>query len=685
MEQSGADYNKDWIPGDRDVSENFVDAEEYFGPEFKPPCTPEQALILRRNRNLFTSGEDNLVLRGVNLYGEKQWNLIADRFLPDRNLNSISQRYAKLCYMLYLKNGIKIDKDGNLEEPPKFESVDDFEEEKAGKLKKVEPPAILNVHRWSLEEDLTLLKAVPVMGSMWAELRARLIPHRDRGHLRKRYQVLERRIKATVNRINKYEKNLTKWIPKKAVPPVQQVLPAPVPAVGPFYQPVVGSGGVAGWQPGHYAYPPQHPSPAQTGQPYRAAPAHASTKASPQRSPLRMPAPHYPYPTQQSSPAQSGSTYEAAAILANAKTAPPGSPPRMPRASPPRPQTAYPAQEPRPAQEPQMSQGVPAQMPHPSYFYQPHPSYLYQPPRTYAEMHYTDGSQSRAAYEKLVESNQEWSQMSHIQRMMQNEETMVADTIVTQLAKSPAKSVTDSPASSTGETSGKGSLLAGVLERAEQNGSDGKKKTGRGKRALEDSSEKTIAATASVAGSIETPSKKRRSLPMSSTPSTYSAPSTPGGYIPRFSPGSTLNKTYNGSPYAYGYGYEYGDSITGFSQAAHSMDGTDLNRVFESTSEAVRRDLDKKIGTGAGMSLSKPIFGDGTTLMENDLEAISALNQLSHSPAKLFVKGGSESDSKRTSRKCRSESKGAKKSLFDVVVGNDTKKKKGKGSARKKK
>jgi hypothetical protein len=171
--QCGAAIDRDLIPGSRDVSTNFVDTKEYFGSEFKAPCTTQEEMLLRRNRNLFTAGEDNLVLRGVNLYGEKQWMLIADRYLPDRSINIISQRYGKLCYLLYKSHGVKIDKDGHLERPPKLESVDDLDEEKLGKIKKVPPPAILNVHRWSLEEDLTLLNAVPLMGSMWAELRAR--------------------------------------------------------------------------------------------------------------------------------------------------------------------------------------------------------------------------------------------------------------------------------------------------------------------------------------------------------------------------------------------------------------------------------------------------------------------------------------------------------------------------------
>ena len=64
-------------------------------------------------------------------------------------------------------------------------------------------PSEFNVHRWSSDEDITLLKAVPLTGHMWAEVASMLINHRDRGHLRKRYQVLERRVKATIRREKK--------------------------------------------------------------------------------------------------------------------------------------------------------------------------------------------------------------------------------------------------------------------------------------------------------------------------------------------------------------------------------------------------------------------------------------------------------------------------------------------------
>ena len=228
LKQAGANIDEAAIPGTRDLAQNYCDPKEYLGPSFSGPCTEEQQTFLRRNRNLFTSGEDNLVLRGVNLYGEKQWILIADRYLPDRSVNIISQRYSKLCLMLYKAHGIDIDPKGNLKPPPKLESVDDIDEEKVTELglQAVNPPAILNVHRWSLEEDLTLLKAVPLMGHMWAELGARLIPHRDRGHLRKRYQVLERRVKATVARSAKGEGMMMKSSTKSQPP--HRKTPAPV-------------------------------------------------------------------------------------------------------------------------------------------------------------------------------------------------------------------------------------------------------------------------------------------------------------------------------------------------------------------------------------------------------------------------------------------------------------------------
>lgn len=70
----------------------------------------------------------------------------------------------------------------------------------ATSITEVSAPAKFDVNRWSFEEDVALLKAVPIVGHNWADINKKWIKHRNRGHLRKRYQVLERRIKAAVKR-----------------------------------------------------------------------------------------------------------------------------------------------------------------------------------------------------------------------------------------------------------------------------------------------------------------------------------------------------------------------------------------------------------------------------------------------------------------------------------------------------
>jgi hypothetical protein len=85
--------------------------------------------------------------------------LLSDRFLPEyRSINSISQRYSKLCVQIYKAHGIGIDSEGRLEKPPRCEGIDDVDPIKLASLQPVSAPATLNVHRWSLDEDLTLLR-----------------------------------------------------------------------------------------------------------------------------------------------------------------------------------------------------------------------------------------------------------------------------------------------------------------------------------------------------------------------------------------------------------------------------------------------------------------------------------------------------------------------------------------------
>ncbi len=148
--------------------------------------------------------------------------MISDRYLPDRSVSSISQRYWRLCLLIYKGQGIAITAKGELEPPPKhLKGVEDFDEELiARSLKPVARPIQYGLYRWSMEEDIMLLKAVPLMGRMFAEIAKRLIPHRDRGALRKRYQVLERRVKGALKR----DKKSTNEIVRKKVAPLMEAV-----------------------------------------------------------------------------------------------------------------------------------------------------------------------------------------------------------------------------------------------------------------------------------------------------------------------------------------------------------------------------------------------------------------------------------------------------------------------------
>ena len=229
LRRAGAHYDKKMIPGRPGLIDHMTYPKELLGPKFTPPADSYQEEQMRRNRNQFTSGEDNLILRGVSLYGEKEWLMISDRFLPDRPVSAISQRYSRLCLLLYRAAGINIGPNGDLDPPPKHpKGAEDLDLEAISKIPPVEAPARFSVHRWSLDEDITILKAVPLMGYLWAEIGNRLIRHRDRGHLRKRYQVLERRVKAAVKRESKTTKGFIK--PKPAVPKAPARPPPPAAA-----------------------------------------------------------------------------------------------------------------------------------------------------------------------------------------------------------------------------------------------------------------------------------------------------------------------------------------------------------------------------------------------------------------------------------------------------------------------
>lgn len=319
----------------------------------------------------------------------------------------------------------------------------------------------------------------------------------------------------------------------------------------------------------------------------------------------------------------------------------------------------------------------------------PHPSFLYQPPRIYYPHYplyypayypteYTDES-SRAAFEKLVyEPSQDWSQMSPVQRMIDNDtdESMVASTIVTQLAKSPAKpSVRGNRAATSSsigqaekETTQSVSFLTGVLKRTKA-GKDGagalskKPPPANAKPPPLGSPSRVVQGTQTT---FESPNKRK--APYQSPLNhggTFPEPGTPIGMAAGFrsglSPASGLNtlSTFpdGSSPFS--------NHLSGYSRDGHSVDFHDAFSSAAGNFEGHQADSPDNSPDKASRRTS--LFGDGATLMENDLEAISALNSLSHSPAKfLATRSKTEAGADR-------DGGAQRKSLFAKVVGGSDK------------
>ena len=654
-------FDQSLVPGSRDVSQNFCDAREFFGPEFKPPSDEKQQSACRRNRNLFTAGEDNLVLRGVNLYGEKQWVLIADRFLPERSTNIISQRYSMLCVLLYKANGIVIDADGRLDKPPKLESIDDIDEMAVKKLKPVQAPAILNVHRWSLEEDLTLLKAVPITGHMWAELGARLIPHRYRGHLRKRYQVLERRVKSTVERSNK--RDFLKSLEQGAARAPK--VPDDTKSVAPQKQNVdarsVGHEGRSYLAPARSH--PGHP-PSGVGQSETTKTAVKARSSRPQSTPSTalvtaplpvppLPAPHvysphshpplysYPYPVY-------------------------GSPP------PPYPPYAYP-------------------------HHHPYSPYLPAVPPPYHDPYLAEEG-SRAAFEKLAREGEDttgasgWSQMSQQMQELMKTENMVASAMAVDLARSPSKTEADKQRKGGDKSEvAKESvgLLAGVLDQAKK--SDGSKASDSKAR-----DQKANDLKASPPSQNNNPVKKEAVSPTKVSPSEaaaaaaaeakeqettpardpskgriFSTDGTQIGLSPAFqqSPAQGVWPKIPGIPSpALGNlsvaSFPPTSQMVGFSPSLHPSPQAEMTPPAHSLDTVAMQHLGQ-----SGQSVTskrKVLFQDApisSTLSENDLDAISGLNLMASSP-------GLPSPADKGEKKGKASEVEERSSLFAKVVGD---------------
>ena len=566
-----------------------------------------------------------------NLYGEKQWMLIADRYLPDRSVNIISQRYSKLCLLLYKAHGINIDEQGNLDTPPRFESVEQLDEEAISKLKKVEPPAILNVHRWSIEEDLTLLKAVPLLGHMWAELSTRLVPHRDRGHLRKRYQVLERRVKATVTRAKRGGGGDVP-APKRTVPTTTTTTTRP-------------------------------PTVAKKKKDGKIVLELGSLKQKPETAIIRGPMPaHLLCPT------NANAKHPGAKMMRKVVS-------QLPRRPTSRDGDAATAAD--------KVNGGPLSLPGPEF----------------------DTSRDASKFEKILnETSNDWSQLSRMKKMMENDtESMVADAIVTQLANGATKDLPQSrneagkeiarlpnmeidsksssglsmlnstrdapdthksPSTPRRKQNG-GSIMASVMERTRKDPprNDSDEHDNRASMAMEAPPPVPL-----------TPSQPLQRFPSFGTPLGIS----PGpGMRSFFSPGVRHGQSPGlkscFSPAAIN-SMMFGPGVTG---------ADDYDLLPLELTEASRQALEDNDGSAKPMPLSSPshphtpsnvdMFHDSSHgLKATDLDAISALNSLSNSPAKFLRKrpssamGGSEG--------ADNQSSSGSKSLFAAVVGGVEKK-----------
>jgi hypothetical protein len=454
-------------------------------------------------------------------------------------------------------------------------------------LKKVFPPAILNVHRWSLDEDLILLKAVPVFGPMWAEIRVRLLPHRDRGHIRKRYQVLERRIKATWNRIKKQSKAISFKLAKSAASVSASIQPSASAAAS-----------------------PKLATTSRTSM--RRAPAlspHKQGEALPPSSRRSASAvPHNALPP-------TGGAVAAAAAIPHYTTSPVplpqammGSPGQVPVLSPP--VYVYP---PPPY-------GYPV-YPAPSYYYVPvayHQPYPHSPP---PPPHHGDEHMHGNIHGP-------WSPMQieqQQQHRMENE-TEAATTIA-----------------------GLANEVQNPRRRLKTQGITGTP------------AQKHHESSYPPPGSFESPDKASRAPGQTgTTPLPLFSP-------PQLSPGIALHGSEN--------------LAAGLNE--NTLDGFDLQAAMlaADTNDTLQGEHHEKKNQQSSPG-SPPLFGDEATLMENDLEAISALNSLSRSrgspatdAALVYDEKSRATASKKTANSGRS--------LFSKVVGEANEKKTSRSSKRK--
>jgi hypothetical protein len=548
--------------------------------------------------------------------------------------------------MLYRANGIEIDSTGNLKEPPLDMRKEDLDEAALSKLKRADPPAVMGVHRWSFEEDLTLLRAVPFMGNMWAELSHRLIPHRDRGALRKRYQVLERRIQATAKREKRDNDSATAAAnrspakvpiaskpaePKKRAKNAPRPAPRmPVPARPPMHyhpvQPAPGRGrggrGARHGSPGRgaqYGRPPSY---------YHHNPVHGP-----------YPMPHYPMP-------------------------PYGRPP-LPLTGPSPSMMAYgkpPANGPARLVVPGRAPGAVNRPAAP-------------PPASTADL---TGGNSRAGFELILnETTNDWSQMSKMNELMHDDSDSNATSRIGNHAKSKESAAEELPSLEIDSGSKSGfSMLKESAKPSSSTSSPAK------------TTESIMANVLERAGGIKPASQDDRFSSPEKIVADYgvkqsSPPHPPSNEVPRFgtptqdgfsnaarnihSPG--IRNEYAPDQRVHHFSPAGGSSIMG--PIGSTRDGFSFSNF--PTSHSGQQALDCTYDTDT--PLRAELLGEAHALAglkDSDLEVISALTTLSNSPAKFPPPKRSAEELSQVDVK--SKPRESKMSLFAAVVGSVDKK-----------
>ena len=171
LEKNGIRCNDILIPGVRARRELFT-----------LPFTKDEAdRIESENENVdklegyFTRSEDKLLMQGRNLFGEKEWGLVAQRFFLDTTTNPIYEvkrlynRHDELFYKILQSNNILLDSSGSpliagampIALCPDGDLDFWFQRHARGlDMRPIKEPYLKGLHRWTIEEDVMLLRAV---------------------------------------------------------------------------------------------------------------------------------------------------------------------------------------------------------------------------------------------------------------------------------------------------------------------------------------------------------------------------------------------------------------------------------------------------------------------------------------------------------------------------------------------